>query len=182
MYRRSQRWMLIINNRFLSLYDYNFLLVIEKIFSVNSKICLYDCEPNWRLNEFLLSNVKIWPVKKKEKSREKEEEDSNNEENHEETRFPKTWLSSAWLSLASSILSWESLDRELASWIYSPSKGKTVARPEREGKVLRVFSSGRWVPRNQGWLNFWETRLVTVRKSLHRSCWTELTCQGILLP
>ena len=51
-----------------------------------------------------------------------------------------------------------------------------------EGKVLRVFSSGRWVPRNQGWLNFWETRLVTVRKSLHRSCWTELTCQGILLP
>ena len=38
--------MLIINNRFLSLYDYNFLLVIEKIFSVNSKICLYDCEPN----------------------------------------------------------------------------------------------------------------------------------------
>ena len=28
--------MLIINNRFLSLYDYNFLLVIEKIFSVNS--------------------------------------------------------------------------------------------------------------------------------------------------
>ena len=35
--------------------------------------------------------------------------------------------------------------------------------PEKhwEGKVLRVFSSGRWVPRNQGWLNFWETRLVT---------------------
>ena len=31
-------------------------------------------------------------------------------------------------------------------------------------------------------LNFLETRLVTVRKSLHRSCWTELTCQGILLP
>jgi hypothetical protein len=27
--------MLIINNRFLSLYDYNFLLVIEKIFSLN---------------------------------------------------------------------------------------------------------------------------------------------------
>ena len=52
----------------------------------------------------------------------------------------------------------------------------------REGKVLRVLPSGRWVPRNQGWLNFWETRLVTVRKSLHRSCWTELTCQGILLP
>ena len=40
---------------------------------------------------------------------------------------------------------------------------------KREGKVLRVFSSGRWLPRNQGWLNFWETKLVTVRKSLHRS-------------
>lgn len=48
--------------------------------------------------------------------------------------------------------------------------------------VLRVLLSGRWLPRNQGWLNFWETRVVTVRKSLHRSCWTELTCQGILLP
>ena len=35
MYRRSQRWMQIINNRFLSVYDYNILLVIEKIFSVN---------------------------------------------------------------------------------------------------------------------------------------------------
>ena len=32
--------------------------------------------------------------------------------------------------------------------------------------MLRVLPSGRWVPRNQGWLNFWETRLVTVRKSL----------------
>ena len=53
---------------------------------------------------------------------------------------------------------------------------------QRDGKVLRVLLSGLWLPRNQGWLNFWETRLVTVRKSLHRSCWTELTCQGILLP
>jgi len=52
----------------------------------------------------------------------------------------------------------------------------------REGKVLRVLLSGRWLPHNQGWLNFWETRLVTVRKSLRHSCWTELTCQGILLP
>ena len=43
MYRRSQRWMLIINNRFLSLYDYNFLLVIEKIFLVNH-------EKIWPLN------------------------------------------------------------------------------------------------------------------------------------
>jgi len=34
----------------------------------------------------------------------------------------------------------------------------------REGKVLRVLPSGRWVPRNQGWLNFWETRLVTVNQ------------------
>ena len=37
MYRRSQRWMLIINNRFLSLYDYNFLLLSQKIFSVKSQ-------------------------------------------------------------------------------------------------------------------------------------------------
>ena len=53
---------------------------------------------------------------------------------------------------------------------------------EGEGKVLRVLPSGRSLPRNQGWVNFSETRLVTVMKSLHRSCWTELTCQGILLP
>jgi hypothetical protein len=30
--------MLIINNRFLSVYDYNFLLVIEKIFSLKPTI------------------------------------------------------------------------------------------------------------------------------------------------
>ena len=48
-----------------------------------------------------------------------------------------------------------------------------------EGKVLRVLPSSRCLPRNQGWVNFSETRLVTVMKSLHRSCWTELTCQGI---
>ena len=57
-----------------------------------------------------------------------------------------------------------------------------IDRKEEERKVLRVLPSSPWVPRNQGWLNFWETKLVTVRKSLHRSCWTELTCQGILLP
>ena len=34
MMRRSQRLMLIINNIFLSVYDYNFLLYYEKIFSV----------------------------------------------------------------------------------------------------------------------------------------------------
>jgi len=38
MYRRSQRWMLIINNRFLSVYDYNFLLFYEKIFSVKPAV------------------------------------------------------------------------------------------------------------------------------------------------
>ena len=32
---------------------------------------------------------------------------------------------------------------------------------KREGKVLRVLPSDRMVPRNQGWLNFWETNLVT---------------------
>ena len=31
MYRRCQRWMLIINNRFLSLYDYNFLLENQRL-------------------------------------------------------------------------------------------------------------------------------------------------------
>ena len=54
--------------------------------------------------------------------------------------------------------------RRLRRLVWRPSK-------KREGKVLRVLLSGRWLPRNQGWLNFWETRLVTVRKSLHRSCW-----------
>jgi len=53
---------------------------------------------------------------------------------------------------------------------------------EKKGKLLRVLLSGRWLPGKQGWLNFWETKLVTLRKSLHRSCRTELTCQGILLP
>jgi hypothetical protein len=53
---------------------------------------------------------------------------------------------------------------------------------ERKGKVLRVSPSGRFVPRNQRELDFWKTKLVTEKKSLHRSCWTELTCQGILLP
>jgi hypothetical protein len=50
-----------------------------------------------------------------------------------------------------------------------------------ERRLMHLCWLGRRLPRNQGWLNFWETRLVTVRKSLHRSCWTELTCQGILL-
>ena len=38
-----------------------------------------------------------------------------------------------------------------------------------EGKVLRVLPSGRRLPPNQGWVNFWESRLVTVMKSLDRS-------------
>jgi len=72
------------------------------------------------------------------------------------------------------------------SWMKVPKKPEnkwsSIPKGKRERKVLRVLPSGRWLPRNQGWLNFWETRLVTVRKSLHLSCWTELTCQGILLP
>jgi len=28
----------------------------------------------------------------------------------------------------------------------------------KKGKLLRVLLSGRWLPGNQGWLNFWETR------------------------
>ena len=72
------------------------------------------------------------------------------------------------------------------SWAYFSLSfrpaGQHMKERKREGKVLRVLLSGRWLPRNQGWLNFWETRLVTEKKSLPRSCWTELTCQGILLP
>ena len=47
-----------------------------------------------------------------------------------------------------------------------------------------VPGSGRWLPRNQGWLNFWETRLVTLKKSLHRSClvinWVLIHCPSLL--
>ena len=50
-----------------------------------------------------------------------------------------------------------------------------LLKPLGGGKVLRVLPSGRWLPHNQGWVNFIETRLVTVMKSLYRSCWTELT-------
>ena len=39
-----------------------------------------------------------------------------------------------------------------------------------EIKVHRVLPSGSRVPRIQGWLNFTEIMLATVRKSLHRSC------------
>ena len=45
MYRRCQRWMLIINNRFLSLYDYNFLLVTQRL----EKIFLE--KPDWKKKE-----------------------------------------------------------------------------------------------------------------------------------
>ena len=34
---------------------------------------------------------------------------------------------------------------------------------EEERKVLRVLPSSPWVPRNQGWLNFWETKIMTER-------------------
>jgi hypothetical protein len=56
--------MLIINNRFLSLYDYNFLLVIEKIFSVNSKICgsswkNYSLVNLGRLMNYYLKNTEL---------------------------------------------------------------------------------------------------------------------------
>jgi len=56
--------MLIINNRFLSLYDYNFLLVIEKIFSVNSKICQFLSQKEEHVFEMSLEAVFIiivWP-------------------------------------------------------------------------------------------------------------------------
>jgi hypothetical protein len=52
------------NNRFLSLYDYNFLLVIEKIFSVNSKICgsswkNYSLVNLGRLMNYYLKNTEL---------------------------------------------------------------------------------------------------------------------------
>ena len=36
---------------------------------------------------------------------------------------------------------------------------------DREGKVLRVLPSGRWVPRNQGLINFWEMDPESLKKS-----------------
>ena len=96
------------------------------------------------------------------------------------------WLNLRFIIYCLSSLSFPSLGR-----FHQAQEGKKDQRhltvdpstsSKEKGKVLRVLPSGRWVPRNQGWLNFWETNLVTVRKSLHRSCWTELTCQGILLP
>ena len=86
-----------------------------------------------------------------------------------------------WLSRSIRLLSDRRRHRNLpvnhVSFLKQWSTGKLW-----EGKVLRVLPSGRWLPPNQGWVNFWETRLVTVMKSLYRSCATELTCQGILLP
>ena len=61
MYQRYQRWMLIINNRFLSLYDYNFLHVIEKIRKRNSKICgswNLILKPSWTTLNSLSHEIK----------------------------------------------------------------------------------------------------------------------------
>ena len=63
---------------------------------------------------------------------------------------------------------------------------KTMKRPKnrapskkREGKVLRVLLSGRCLPRNQAWLNFWETRLLTVRKAKEgNSTWEHQEYKG----
>jgi hypothetical protein len=43
----------------------------------------------------------------------------------------------------------------LVFWRYNPETRKEMSEgngllQKREGKVLRVFSSGRWLPRNQG--------------------------------
>jgi len=62
MYLRSQRWMLIINNRFLSLYDYNFLLVnqrLEKIFleKPDWKKIWSEISKGWSGTCFLLTSI-----------------------------------------------------------------------------------------------------------------------------
>ena len=62
MYRRSQRRMLIINNRFLSLYDYNFLLVnqrLEKIFleKPDWKKIWSEISKGWSGTCFLLTSI-----------------------------------------------------------------------------------------------------------------------------
>ena len=53
---------------------------------------------------------------------------------------------------------------------------------EKKIRELMKKEDERSVRRVHPLVNFIETRLVTVMKSLYRSCWTELTCQGILLP
>ena len=65
------------------------------------------------------------------------------------------------------------------NWIIKDNKIKSSLG---EIQMQRVLPSGSMVPRIQGRLNFTEIRLATVKKSLHRSCRTELTRQGILLP
>ena len=56
--------MLIINNRFLSLYDYNFLLVKEKIFSVNQRKAKEKNNPKIQdaenFNEEVKSLISAW--------------------------------------------------------------------------------------------------------------------------
>ena len=64
MYRRSQRWMLIINNRFLSLYDYNFLLVTQKKDQSHKMLTQRTWRLTWRLEKIFLEKPD-W--KKKEK-------------------------------------------------------------------------------------------------------------------
>ena len=50
--------MLIINNRFLSLYDYNFLHVIEKIFSVQG-VERYDRKTAHRITDTRLNGERF---------------------------------------------------------------------------------------------------------------------------
>ena len=82
-----------------------------------------------------------------------------------------------WLDLAAV----EALGRH-GRLTVEPKDLATARNGYEEIKVHRVLPSGSMVPRIQGRLNFTEIRLATVKKSLHRSCRTELTRQGILLP
>jgi hypothetical protein len=62
--------------------------------------------------------------------------------------FQVTQKTKDWFSSNNRVTLWESCTdgRYLDPW---PAEHNTNKEP-KEGKVLRVFSSGRWVPRNQG--------------------------------
>ena len=78
------------------------------------------------------------------------------------------------------------MSSSFGSWFLSFASGlltehqREKEKRRREGKVLRVLPLGRRNSRNQGCLNFWETKLVTVRKSLHSCCWGWSACLSAL--
>ena len=53
-------------------------------------------------------------------------------------------------------------------WTYScdTKKDSNFNRQTKEGKVLRVFSSGRWLPRNQEWIWDYKHKLLDYKHKL----------------